>query len=222
MGRVVRANLDAVLARLEDPTRDAELTIREMEEGLRLARRELVSAVASEKQLRARVEDLGANVERWKQRAELAVRHADDALAREALRWARRLEGDRTRAEGLRAEQLGVALDLRADLERAGERLETLRARRGVPGSSAAAGETGGAAGPSGELRRMEDRIEGVEAAIAARQEVDAVLAPPGASGLSPEEVEMRFRALEGAAREPADDVDDDLRALKSKLRVEP
>jgi hypothetical protein len=72
----------------------------------------------------------------------------------------------------------------------------------------------------------MEDQIEGVEAAIAAEREVNAALAPPaGPTGLGRDELEARFRALEAQASpgtsSGGEDVDDELSALKTRVRVE-
>jgi phage shock protein A len=71
----------------------------------------------------------------------------------------------------------------------------------------------------------MEDRIEGAEAAAAAEREVSRVLSPePGPTGLSPGELEARFRTLEASAGKAAaeGDVDDELRAIKTRVRVSP
>src|SRR5439155_24219017 len=133
--------------------------------------------VASEKQLGKRVQDLDAEVEKWASRAELAVRHGDDGLAREALRQKKRLAEERDRAERLRVEQRGLALALRSDLEKMERTLSDVKAKRGLLAARVAQARAGGGvealgATPGsdafGEFRRMEDQIEGVEAAIAA------------------------------------------------------
>jgi phage shock protein A len=235
MSRAASANFNSLLDKLDDPKREIELVIRDMEEQLRLARREIVEAVASEKQLRRRVEESASEIERWERRAELAVKHGDDALAREALRHKRRLLEERDRAEKLRAEQRGAALTLRSDLERMERTVEEVKAKRGLLAAKVAQTRAGGGAeglgAPAGgsaftEFRRMEEQIEGVEAAILAEREVNEALAPhPGPTGLSREEVEARFAALEaagGEARAQGDDVDEELRALKARIRVGP
>lgn len=234
MGRAASANFNALLDRLDDPRKEIDLTIAEMEEQLRAARREIVSGVASEKQLRKKVDDLDAEVARWERRAELAVRHGDDALAREALRHKRRLGEDRDRAEALRAEQRGLALELKSDLERMEKTLGEVKAKRGILAAKVGQARAGGGVEHLGarpgsdafaEFRRMEEQIEGVEAAIVAEREVSEALAPPrGPSGMSRDELEAKFRALEagGASAEPGEDVDAELNALKARVRVDP
>ena len=232
--RAVSANFNALLDRLEDPKKEIDLTVAEMDEHVRGARQEIVRAVASEKQLSKKVEDLKAQADKWERRAELAVKHGDDDLAREALRQRRRLATEVERAEALRVEQRGVALQLRDDLERMERTVQGVKAKRGVLAARVAQSRAGGGAEglgarPGGnafsEFARMEDQIEGVEAAIAAQREVDEALGGGrGPAGLTRDQVEARFLALESKADGvPAtEDVDDELRELKSKLRVEP
>ncbi len=233
VSRVVSANFTALLDRLDDPKKDIELTIREMEEQLRLARHEIVLAVASDKQLKKKVEETLAEIEKWEKRAELAVKHGDDDLAREALRQKRRLTEERARAEELSAEQRRLAIGLKADLEQMERTVSDVKARRGLLAAQVEQARGGGGAeglaaraggGAFGELRRLEDQIEGVEAAIEAQREVSEALAPAkGPTGLSRDELEAKFRALEASAPGGhTDDVDEELRAIKARIRVAP
>ncbi len=236
MGRVISANFNALLDGAEDPKKSVELTLREMAEQIRAARQEVVRSVAAEKQLRNKVVELDTELNKWDQRAELAVKHGDDELAREALLQKRRLTGERDRAEALRAEQRGGALEMKAELERMEQKVDELKARKGTLIAKAeqarAAGETGGltarAVGGKAfeEFRRMEDQIEGVETAFAAQREVDEALGTGrGPGGMTRDEVEAKFRALEyGSAAEasPArSEVDEELRALKKRIRID-
>jgi phage shock protein A len=237
MGRVISANFNALLDRAEDPRKSIELTLDEMQEQVRAARQEVVRSVAAEKQLRKKVEELDGEVERWNRRAELAVEHGDDQLAREALVQKRRALGERDRAEALRAEQRGAALEMKSELERMEQKVEELSARKGQIIARAKQAKAGGGvdalgAKPGGptafqEFRRMEDQIEGVETALQAQREVDEALGGGrGVGGMTREEVEAKFRALEAGAspsgQAVASDVDEELQALKKKVRVKP
>jgi phage shock protein A len=233
MSRAASANFNALLDKVDDPRREIALVVRDMEEQVRAARREIVEAVASEKQLNKRVEEATAEVLRWERRAELAVKHGDDALARAALLHKRRLLEDRQRAERLSAEQRGAALSLRADLEHMERTVEEVKGKQGLLAAKTAQARAGGGAeglgAPRGEnafseFRRMEEQIEGVEAALAAEREVSAALAPEaGPTGLSRDEIEARFTALESSSsRGEGSDVDHELSALKARIRVGP
>lgn len=234
MGRVISSNFNALLDKAEDPRKSIELTLSEMQEQIRAARQEVVRSVAAEKQLKRKVEELDQQVLKWEQRAELAVRHEDDELAREALLHKKRLTADRDRAEALRAEQRGHALEMKAELERMEHKLQEVTARKGTLIARAEQAKAGSGveslgAKPSGsafeEFRRMEDQIEGVETAIAAEREISEALAGAGPGGLRPEEVEAKFRALEAGAGTPSPDapktdVDAELSALKKRIRI--
>ena len=232
--RAVSANFNALLDRLEDPKKDIDLTVTEMEGHLRGARQEIVRSIASEKQLKKKVDELRAEGEKWERRAELAVKHGDDDLAREALRQRRRLEEEANRAEALRVEQRGAALELKADLERMEQKVQEVKAKRGVLAARVAQSKAGGGVeglgarpgdSPFTEFSRMEEQIEGVEAAIVAQREVEEALGGGrGPSGMTREQVEARFQELESksGASPSGENVDDELRELKSKLRVEP
>ncbi|MBN2195278.1 MAG: PspA/IM30 family protein [Polyangiaceae bacterium] len=234
MGRVISSNFNALLDKAEDPRKSIELTLEEMRAQIKAARQEIVRGVAAEKQLRHKVEELDAEVEKWAGRAEFAVRRGDDELAREALGQKRRVTAERDRAEALRAEQRGQALEMKAELERMEAKLGELSVRKGTLTAQAQQARAGGStegtgARPGGaafaEFRRMEDQIEGVEAAFQAQREVDDALGGGrGPGGMTQGEVEARFRALEGggpAGTQPRAEVDDELQALKRRIRVD-
>jgi len=83
---VVRANLNSLVDHTEDPDKLIAQTIAEMESGLKQARREIVSAVATVKRLEAEAEEQGREVQAWEDKAALAVRKGDEELAREGLK----------------------------------------------------------------------------------------------------------------------------------------
>ena len=209
MGKVISSNFNALLDKAEDPRKSIDLTLDEMHQQLKAARQEVVRSVAAEKQLKKKVEELDEQVTTWEKRAELAVRHGDDELAREALLQKRRVTGERDRAEALRAEQRGNALEMKRELERMEAKVDEITARKGTLVAKAQqakiAAETGSGTrvggGAFAEFRRMEDQIEGVETALLAQNEVDSALRDESPTGLSRADVEARFRELEGAGK---------------------
>jgi len=102
--QVLSANFNALLDRADDPRKSLDQTLIEMREQIHAARKEVVSGIASEKQLKKKAGELDLEVDKWSGRAELAVKSNDDALAREALVQKRRAVGERDRAEAERAE----------------------------------------------------------------------------------------------------------------------
>jgi phage shock protein A len=237
VAQVMSANFNALLDKADDPRKSLDQTLLEMRAQIVAARKEVVGSVASEKQLKKKVDELDQEVEKWSARAELAVRSHDDALAREALLQKRRVVAERDRAEAQRGEQRGSALELKDALERMERKLKEFELRKGTIAVRAEQAKAGGGvealgkkgAGPSAfdDFRRMEDGIENVEHTVQAQGELEAVFDGRGPGGLSPAEVEAKFRVLEagavsGSAGAPTKtEVDDDLLALKKKIRIE-
>jgi len=236
MGKVASANFNALLDASDSPEKSLDLTLREMREQLRAARREVVRALAAEKQLRNKVVELEREAGLWERRAELAVRRNDDALAREALAQKRRLAGDRDRTEALRVQQRQNALEMKAEFERMERKMEDFSARQGtiavLARQAAAGGGPGGSVGgdsPLSAWQDMEDRIDNIDLVFEAQREVDEALAERrGPGGMTRAEVEAQFAALErkaGAEAAPSSnqtssELDAELTALKKKYRV--
>ncbi|WP_422479994.1 PspA/IM30 family protein [Pleomorphochaeta sp. DL1XJH-081] len=91
---IVNANINSLLDKAEDPEKMVRLMIQEMEDTLI----ELKSACADKIAKKAKVDrertELEALVERWKNRAEMALSKGRDDLAREALIEKRKAQGD--------------------------------------------------------------------------------------------------------------------------------
>src|SRR5215472_15438031 len=105
MGKVISSNVNSLLDKAEDQRKLLDLTIEEMDEQLKRGQQEVVAAVAAEKQLKKKCEDLKADQERWDKRAELALKAGDEALAREALKQKKRVSGELEATERSRAAQ---------------------------------------------------------------------------------------------------------------------
>jgi phage shock protein A len=228
MGKVIQSNLNALLEKAEDDKKLIELNLDEMDAQIKAGHQEVVQAVAAEKQLRKKFDELTADVERWDKRAELALRSGDEALAREALKQKKRAEAESITAESARSQQRDAALRMKEELERMKQKLSELKLRKGtmVTRAQQARGGSGaerlGAKGGGGafeNFRRMEEKIEGREVEGAAMAEVDEALG----SGAKADDLEAKFRDLErqtGAGGTSGTEVDDELAALKKRIRV--
>jgi phage shock protein A len=236
MGRVISSNVNALLDKSTDPKKLLELNLDEMGEQLKRGRQDVVAAVAEEKRLKKKVDDLATEVDKWDKRAELALKAGDEALAREALKQKQRTKADRDAAEKARCDQRDVALKMKDELEKMEQKLDELKLRKGTLAAraqQAAAGggsEALGARGGSNafaEFRRMEGEIEGREAQNSAMNEVEEALG----KGQTEEDLEAKFRDLErsvgggggaggtgGGAK--SSEVEDELAALKKRIRV--
>ncbi len=229
MGKVIQSNLNALLERAEDDKKLIELNLDEMDGQIKSGQQEVVQAIAAEKQLRKKCDELKADIDRWDKRAELALKSGDEALAREALNLKRRASGELETAERVRSEQRDAALRMKDELERMRQKLADLKLRKGTLLARAAQSRAGGsgseqlgARGGSSafeNFRRMEEKIEGREAETSAMAEVDEALG----KGKKSEDVEAKFRELErqvGQGSGASSDVDEELAALKKRIRV--
>jgi phage shock protein A len=236
MGRVISSNVNALLDKGEDPRKLLELNLDEMGEQLKRGRQDVIGAVAEEKRLKKKVEELDGEVDKWDKRAELALKAGDEGLARDALKQKQRSRGERDTAEKARTEQRDVALKMKDELEKMEQRLDELKLRKGTLAARAEQSKGGGgseALGARGgsnafaEFRRMEGEIEGREATNAAMNEVEEAIG----KGAREEDLESKFRDLErqvggggGGSGPPGGkgsaEVEDELAALKKRIRV--
>jgi phage shock protein A len=228
MGRVISSNVNSLLDKAEDQKKILELNIDEMDEQLKRAQKEVISAVAAEKQLKKKCEDLAGEQEKWEKRAELALKAGDEALAREALKQKKRTAAELEATEKGRITQRNVALTMKEELERMKEKFAEIKMKKGAIAARAEQAKAGGGAeglGAKGgsnafeNFRRMEEKIEGKEAEVSAMSEVEEALG----KGPGKEDLEAKFRDLEKSTDKgdgAKSDVDEELAALKKRIRV--
>ena len=232
MGKVISSNVNSLLDKAEDDRKLLDLTVEEMAEQLKRGQKEVISAVASEKQLKKKRDDLVAEAEKWERRAELALKTGDEALAREALKQKKRVTAEAENAEKSRAEQHNHALDMKAELERMEQKLDEIKMKKATIATRAEQARSGAGSeglgargGPNAfeNFRRMEEKIEGREAQNSAMAEVEEAI---GGGSEKSRDLEARFRDLErgtGGSKEGTGgptEIDDELAALKKRIRV--
>ncbi len=233
MSRVISSNFNALLDEAEDPAKSLAQTLRDMEHQLRLAKKELVRAVAAERQLKNKVGELERESTRWEKRAELAVENGDDELARQALLQKRRVADEQARTEKLRVAQRGNALEMKstwqsmqAKFRDFSNRKHTIAARATQAKAGGGIENLGGGGDAFTEFQAIEDRIDGVDDVMDAQREVDQMLATGGSpGGMTRQEVELKFQELEGSVSGGSDassggELDSELAELKQRMRV--
>ncbi|MBD3307907.1 PspA/IM30 family protein [candidate division KSB3 bacterium] len=82
----IKANINALIDRWEDPQDVLDQSIRDMQKQVNRLRGDVISVVAEEKKLKNQVEKYQKEVERWEKNAMLALKEGNESLAREALR----------------------------------------------------------------------------------------------------------------------------------------
>jgi phage shock protein A len=233
MGKVISSNVNSMLDKAEDDKKLLELNLEEMGEQLKSGRQDVIAAVAAEKQLKKKAEDLKSEVDKWEKRAELALKSEDEPLAREALKQKKRTESELENVDKARQDQRDVALKMKEELERMEQKLDELKLRKGTIAARAQQARGGGGSESLGarggssafdNFRKMEEKIEGREQEGLAMAEVEDALG----TGPKEKDLEAKFRDLErggsgdgkGTGTKKDSEIDDELAALKKRIRV--
>src|SRR5215216_1446476 len=180
---LMRANVNDMIDRAEDPEKVVRQLIMDMNNQLLQVKTQVAASIADEKMLFQRYRDNQAKADDWQQRAELAVERGQDDLAREALArrntFGQTAEGFKTQydQQSAQVEQLKDALhQLEAKIQDASAKQELLIAR-----SRRAKAETKIRTTLSGldqssaltSFQRIEEKVSRQEAQAAAMGELD-------------------------------------------------
>ncbi len=92
MSRLIRANVNDVLDRAEDPEKMIDQILRDMDSNMRTARTQVAAMIAQEKELEADLQETTQLASEWAAKAKRAVDAGKDDLAREALRRKRDMD----------------------------------------------------------------------------------------------------------------------------------
>lgn len=215
---LLRANLNDLMDRAEEPEKMLKQLVLDMENQLLQLKTQVAMALADQHLLEKKTGEQEAAVTDWHRKAELAVSKGDDALARAALERAitqeRTLAAFRTQVAEQAAESealRGTYTRLQGKLAETQARCELLltqhrRAQMVSRATEARAAAESGVTGARREptLQRVQARIDGTEAHNHAAKELLA--------GETAGSLEDRFRALEQDDR-----VEQMLAELKSK-----
>ena len=85
LSRLVRSNINDLIARAENPEKMLVTVIEDMRKQLAQAKQEVAVAIADERKLRAQMEEERKQAQEWERRARLAIREGRDDLAKQAL-----------------------------------------------------------------------------------------------------------------------------------------
>jgi phage shock protein A len=86
LSRLIRANVNDLIDRAEDPEKMLEQILRDMQTNITQARAQVASMIAQEKELEADLDETTRLSDQWGEKAKRAVDAGKDDLAREALR----------------------------------------------------------------------------------------------------------------------------------------
>ena len=211
---LVRANINDLIDRAEDPEKVIKQLLMDMHSQLVQAKTQVAAAIADEKLLYERFQDNQARAAEWQSKAELAVDKGKDDLAREALT---RRTGFQQTADGFKsqydaqAQQVEVLKEalgqLEAKIEEAEAKKDLLIARSRRAQAETEIRTTLSGLDESGALasfERMEQKVDEQEARAAALGEMESAT------------VDQRFNALE-----TGEQVERELTALKTRKALD-
>ncbi|NWJ44905.1 MAG: PspA/IM30 family protein [Chloroflexi bacterium] len=210
---ILRSNINSALDKAENPEKMLDQIIRDMSSAIEEAKGQVAGVIAQEKQTEAEMNSNLRQSQEWSDRAEKAVKAGRDDLAREALRRKKDLEGIATTYKQQFDTQHQMSQQLRTQLDALIRKYEdsvrnrdvmlaryrTAQAQQQINKQMSAMSGLD----HSSEIGRMDRRIREMEARSAAEAELNK-----GSSTL-----EDQFAQLDAT-----DDMDDDLKALKSKM----
>jgi len=211
LSRVVRANLNDLVGKAEDPDKVLEQTVNDMQEDLVQLRQAVARAIAEQRQTEQKSNKEQSEASKWEQRAKLALSKGDENLAKEALKQKKaysetaallknQFEQQTVQVDTLRRNLIALEskiseaktkknmLQARAKAAQANEQLQ--KAVSGI--------DTGGA---MATFERMEEKVLQMEAKSQAIGEL-------GGMG-----IEAEFAKLESGS-----DVDEELALLKASM----
>jgi phage shock protein A len=210
LSSLIKSNVNDVIDHMQDPAKEIDQMVRDMEESARQARTEVGQAMADGKRLGRRISELDGEIADWQKRAEIAVRGGEDGLAKEALVRKGEKEAERTEAQKSVQEQAVYVQQLETALKALDARLKDVKLRQGTLRAKARANKSGSPLSNKtsafDNFDRMAGRIDAVEAEASLGDELGGRSA----------ESEAAARKLDAMAEKST--VDDALAELKKKL----
>jgi phage shock protein A len=211
VSRVVRANLNDVVSKAEDPEKILEQTIIDMQEDLVQMRQAVASAIASQKRTQQQYNQAQTESNNWQQRAQLALQKGDENLAREALTRKKTHSDTATSLKTQLDQQSGMVDTLKRNLIALEGKISEAKTKKDMLKARASAAKANeqlqgmvgkmNTSGAMSAFERMEDKVLQMEARSQAAAEIAGA------------DLESQFAALEHGG-----DVDDELAAMKAQL----
>ncbi|MBC1261370.1 PspA/IM30 family protein [Synechococcus sp. BSF8S] len=211
LSRLLRANLNDLVSKAEDPAKILDQSVADMQSDLVKLRQAVATAIASQKRIQNQADQAESQSRTWYERAELALKKGEEDLAREALSRRKTYQETATALNNQLSSQVGQVDTLKRSLTalegkiaEAKTKKDMLKARAQAAQAQEQLQSAVGNLGTNSSMAAFEQMEEKVQA-LEARSQAAAELA--GA------DLESQFAALEGGS-----DVDDELAALRNRL----
>ncbi len=211
LSRLLRANLNDLVSKAEDPVKILDQSVADMQTDLVKLRQAVAMAIASQKRLASQAKQAEGQIGTWYERAELALKKGEEDLAKEALLRRKSFQDSSSAlVTQLKAQEGQVdvlkrsLVALEGKIAEAKTKKDMLKARAQAAQAQQQLQSAVGSMGTNSAMaafERMEDKVQALEATSQAAAE------------LAGADLESQFAALEGG-----DDIDDELNELRTQL----
>ncbi len=204
ISRIIKSNVNDLLSAAENPDKQLDLLISEMEDSLRQAKQQLVEQMALEKRLQRQLDEADELVTLWGDKAQKAVDLGEDELARQALRkkktyeelagdYDRQLFEQQTAVDELREQYRMLEQRLKESREKRAKLGRDLR-RRDATTSTSTSSDSSAVHSTSAfdKFAEMADKVDALEAETQARAELEEMLEPDDSLAQKIEEASRR------------------------------
>lgn len=209
--RAIRANLNDLIGKMEDPEKILEQTVLDMQDDLIQLRQAVAQAIATQKRTERQASQARTNAEEWYRRAQLALQKGDDNLAREALARRKSYLETANAMEAQLGQQGAIVTQLKQNMMKLESKITEAKTKKDMYIARARSAKASeqlnemlnrvGAGSAMNAFERMEDKVLQLEARSEAIAE------------LGSDDLEKRFDALG-----QGDEIDAELAAMKGQM----
>jgi phage shock protein A len=209
--RVIRANINDLVGKAEDPEKILEQAVLDMQDDLIQLRQAVAQAIATQKRTERQCSAARTQAEEWYRRAQLALQKGDDTLAREALTRRKSYQETADAMQTQLTQQSSIVTQLKQNMQKLESKIAEARTKKDLyiarARSAKASQQLNEALGRVGTgsaisaFEKMEEKVLQLEA------ESEAI------AELGNDDLEKRFEALG-----EADEIDAELAQLKTQM----
>ncbi|MCU0548090.1 MAG: PspA/IM30 family protein [Leptolyngbya sp. Prado105] len=209
--RVIRANLNDLVGKMEDPEKILEQTVLDMQNDLIQLRQAVAQAIATQKRTERQASQARTNSEEWYRRAQLALQKGDENLAREALARRKSYVETASAMEAQLSQQGAIVTQLKQNMMKLEGKISEAKTKKDMYIARARSAKA------SEQLNEMLNRVRTGSAMNAFERMEDKVLQLEARSEamaeLSNDTLEKRFESLG-----QGDEIDAELAAMKGQM----
>jgi phage shock protein A len=210
LSRLLRANLNDLVSKAEDPAKILDQSVADMQDDLVKLRQAVATAIASQKRLQNQADQAESQARTWYERAELALKKGEEELARESLSRRKTFQDTATALSNQINAQSGQVETLKKSLLALEGKIAEAKTKKDMLKARAQAAQA------QEQLQSAVGNLSTNSAMAAFDQMEEKVLSmearSQAAAELAGADLESQFAALEGS------NVDEELDALKRRL----